>query len=87
MANLNIEPGMSPIEALVRGIEHGIMMDTNRSWSIDDQRNKFQFGCECGWVIKDGEVKGLVKKSQLSRRSRDLLAQPSTRWAMLAPGG
>ncbi|MGH8507806.1 MAG: TldD/PmbA family protein [Gammaproteobacteria bacterium] len=61
MANLNIEPGMSPIEALVGGIEHGIMMDTNRSWSIDDQRNKFQFGCECGWVIKDGEVKSLVK--------------------------
>jgi predicted Zn-dependent protease len=36
-------------------------MDTNRSWSIDDQRNKFQFGCELGRLIVDGELKGLVK--------------------------
>jgi predicted Zn-dependent protease len=36
-------------------------MDTNRSWSIDDSRNKFQFGCELGRLIEDGELKGLVR--------------------------
>jgi predicted Zn-dependent protease len=36
-------------------------MDTNRSWSIDDSRNKFQFGCEVGWVVKDGEIREMVK--------------------------
>ncbi len=61
MANLNIEPGHSSLEQLIGSIEHGLMMDTNRSWSIDDRRNKFQFGCECGWVIRDGEVRELVR--------------------------
>jgi predicted Zn-dependent protease len=27
-------------------------MSTNRSWSIDDARNKFQFGCEWGQLIE-----------------------------------
>jgi len=61
MANLNIEPGDQPLEQLIGGIEHGIMMSTNRSWSIDDARNKFQFGCEWGQLIENGELKGVVK--------------------------
>jgi len=36
-------------------------MDTNRSWSIDDSRNKFQFGCEYARLIEDGEVKSVVR--------------------------
>ncbi|MBK4988954.1 TldD/PmbA family protein [Pseudomonas sp. S36] len=61
MANLNIEPGDRSLEQLVQGIEHGILMRTNRSWSIDDARNKFQFGCEWGQLIENGELKGIVK--------------------------
>jgi predicted Zn-dependent protease len=61
MANLNIEPGDKSLDELIKGIERGVMMDTNRSWSIDDSRNKFQFGCERGWLIEEGRVKGLVK--------------------------
>ncbi|MGY2239775.1 TldD/PmbA family protein [Pseudomonas gingeri] len=61
MANLNIEPGDQSFEQLVGGIERGILMSTNRSWSIDDARNKFQFGCEWGQLIEDGELKGVVK--------------------------
>jgi hypothetical protein len=30
-------------------------MQTNRSWSIDDKRYNFQFGCEIGWEIKHGK--------------------------------
>jgi predicted Zn-dependent protease len=36
-------------------------MDTNRSWSIDDRRNKFQFGCQWGQLIEDGELRGIVR--------------------------
>ena len=36
-------------------------MDTNTSWSIDDSRNKFQFGCEYGQLIENGEQKGVIK--------------------------
>jgi predicted Zn-dependent protease len=61
MANLNLEPGDNTFEDLVKTIENGVLMDTNLSWSIDDSRNKFQFGCELGRVIKNGELKGLVK--------------------------
>lgn len=61
MANLNIEPGDQPLEQLIGQIEHGILMSTNRSWSIDDARNKFQFGCEWGQLIENGELKGVVK--------------------------
>jgi predicted Zn-dependent protease len=61
MANLNLEPGDSGFDELVSGIEYGVLMDTNRSWSIDDSRNKFQFGCELGRLIVEGELKGLVR--------------------------
>jgi predicted Zn-dependent protease len=61
MANLNIEPGEQSLEQMIGGIEHGILMRTNRSWSIDDARNKFQFGCEWGQLIENGELKGVVK--------------------------
>ena len=61
MANLNIEPGDKTLAQLIGGIEQGILMRTNRSWSIDDARNKFQFGCEWGQLIENGELKGVVK--------------------------
>lgn len=62
MANLNIEPGTSTLDKMISSVENGIYMKSNVSWSIDDSRNKFQFGCEWGQVIKDGQLKGLVKK-------------------------
>ncbi len=61
MANLNIEPGRGKLAELIASVEHGVLMDTNRSWSIDDSRNKFQFGCEWGRVIKDGVLRGVVR--------------------------
>ncbi len=61
MANINIEPGTSKIEDMIQSTERGVLMRTNRSWSIDDYRNKFQFGCEYGELIEDGEIKGVVK--------------------------
>ncbi|QEY62750.1 TldD/PmbA family protein [Metapseudomonas lalkuanensis] len=61
MANLNLEPGDQSLAQLIGGIEHGVLMSTNRSWSIDDSRNKFQFGCEWGRVIENGELGAVVK--------------------------
>ncbi len=61
MANLNIEPGASSLDELVAGIDHGVMMRTNVSWSIDDSRNKFQFGCEWGRVIRNGKLAEVVR--------------------------
>jgi len=61
IANLNIESGTSTLKAMIESVEHGVLMDTNTSWSIDDSRNKFQFGCEYGQIIEQGELKGVIK--------------------------
>ncbi len=61
MANLNIEPGSSTFDEIIASIENGIYMETNRSWSIDDYRRKFQFGAEYARLIKDGKLGAVVK--------------------------
>lgn len=61
MANVNLEPGTSSLEDMIKSVKRGIFMQTNRSWSIDDYRNKFQFGCEYGRLIEDGKLTKLVK--------------------------
>ena len=43
---------------MIAATDDGIFMDTNRSWSIDDKRLNFQFGCEIGWEIKGGKRTG-----------------------------
>jgi len=54
MTNVGLLPGPHSLEEMIAATDDGIMMDTNRSWSIDDQRLNFQFGCEVGWEIKHG---------------------------------
>jgi predicted Zn-dependent protease len=61
MANLNVEPGTSTLDEMIASISRGVLMRTNVSWSIDDSRNKFQFGCEWGELIENGKRKGVVK--------------------------
>ncbi|MEM1394624.1 MAG: TldD/PmbA family protein [Cyanobacteria bacterium P01_H01_bin.150] len=56
MANLNLEPGDSSFAEIIAGIESGVYMESNRSWSIDDRRYKFQFGCEYGKLIENGKL-------------------------------
>jgi len=63
MANLNLEPGTSTLEEMIGSVERGVSMATNCSWSIDDSRNKFQFGCEYGRLIEDGELTTTVRKA------------------------
>lgn len=61
MANLNLEPGDETQDQLIARVERGVYMETNRAWSIDDSRNKFQFGCEFGRVIENGKLGHVVK--------------------------
>ncbi|GAB1432065.1 TldD/PmbA family protein [Spirochaetota bacterium] len=61
MANLNLEPGSTSFADMIKSIEKGILMKTNRSWSIDDYRNKFQFGCEYGVLIENGKLTKTVR--------------------------
>jgi predicted Zn-dependent protease len=61
MANLNLEPGASKVEDLIAGVDRGLYVETNFSWSIDDSRNKFQFGCEWGQLIEEGRLTKVVR--------------------------
>ncbi len=61
MANINIEPGDTSFDQMISQIEDGILMRTNRSWSIDDYRNKFQFGCEYARRIQNGKLTTVLK--------------------------
>ncbi len=61
MANINLEPGTSTFAELVGAVENGVYLETNCSWSIDDSRNKFQFGCERARAIRDGELREVLK--------------------------
>ncbi|MBO3459322.1 TldD/PmbA family protein [Aetokthonos hydrillicola Thurmond2011] len=56
MGNLNLEPGQASFDEIIAGVEHGVYMESNRSWSIDDQRYKFQFGCEYAKLIENGKL-------------------------------
>ena len=68
MTNVSILPGESPLtlEQLIASTDHGILMETNRSWSIDDKRYNFQFGCEAGWEIVGGKRHRMLKNPSYS---------------------
>jgi TldD protein len=68
MTNISLLPGMKSLslEQLIADTNHGILMQTNRSWSIDDKRYNFQFGCEIGWEIKNGKRVRMVKNPSYS---------------------
>jgi len=61
MSNLNVEAGSSTLAAMIASIELGVLMRTNVSWSIDDSRNKFQFGCEYGRMVRNGALAEVVR--------------------------
>jgi predicted Zn-dependent protease len=56
MANINLEPGTASLEEIISNTESGVYMESNRSWSIDDRRHKFQFGCEYAKLIENGRL-------------------------------
>lgn len=62
MANINVDVGDESFTQMVSKVEKGIYMRSNQSWSIDDSRNKFQFGCQWGRLIENGKLTTIVKK-------------------------
>jgi predicted Zn-dependent protease len=91
MANLNLEPGNASFDEMIAAVERGVYMKTNCSWSIDDSRNKFQFGCEWGQLIEDGKLTTVVKNpnyrgiSATFWRNLAMVGNPSTVEVMGTP--
>lgn len=61
MTNLSLEPGETPADELVGSIDSGVLIDMNRSLSIDDRRRSFRFGAEIGWEIRDGKLGRMLR--------------------------
>ena len=61
MTSINLLPGEYSFENIIGEIEHGFYFLTNKSWSIDDKRLNFQFGCELAYEIKNGKLGKIYK--------------------------
>ncbi|MDI6840323.1 MAG: TldD/PmbA family protein [bacterium] len=61
MTNINLDQGNWKLPDLIADTSHGLFLQTNKSWSIDDMRENFQFGVEFAREIKDGKLGDVVK--------------------------
>jgi TldD protein len=61
MTNINLEPGTWKFEDMIADTNDGVFVTTNKSWSIDDKRLNFQFGCELARKIEKGKFTKVYK--------------------------
>jgi len=66
MTNISLKPGTWKLDNLIADTDDAILMETNRSWSIDDRRYQFQFSTEIGWEIKGGKRGRMLKNPSYS---------------------
>ena len=74
MTNVSLAPGRGSLEDLVADTADGVLMATDRSWSIDDQRLDFQFACELAWEIKRGKRTRMLRSPLYAGRTPDFWA-------------
>ena len=86
MTNVGLEPGPHTLDEIIAATDDGIFMETNRSWSIDDKRLNFQFGCEVGYEVRNGELGRLLRNPTYTGigpqfwRSMDMLSSETVAW-------
>ena len=66
MTNVSLLPGTWALDDLIADTDDAILMETNRSWSIDDRRYHFQFSTEIGWEIRGGKKTRMLKNPSYS---------------------
>ncbi|MET7967890.1 TldD/PmbA family protein [Micromonospora sp. NPDC005305] len=86
MTNVGLEPGPHTLDEIIAETDDGVLMDLNRSWSIDDKRLNFQFGCEVGWEVKKGRRGRMLRNPTYTGigpvfwRSMDMLSSEVVPW-------
>ena len=64
MTNINVDPGEDgTLEDIVKKTERGLILSGEKSWSIGSNREQFHFATDIGWLIEDGENKGVVRNT------------------------
>ena len=86
MTNVGLEPGPHTLDEIIAATDDGVLMDVNRSWSIDDRRLNFQFGCEIGYEIKNGKLGRMLRNPTYTGigprfwQSMDMLSSETIAW-------
>jgi TldD protein len=86
MTNVGLEPGPHTLDEMIAATDDGVFMDINRSWSIDDRRLNFQFGCEIGYEIKNGRRGRMLRNPTYTGigptfwQSMDMLSSETVAW-------
>ncbi|MEU7977847.1 TldD/PmbA family protein [Micromonospora sp. NPDC049081] len=86
MTNVGLEPGPHTLDEIIAATDDGVLMDVNRSWSIDDRRLNFQFGCEIAWEVRNGRRGRMLRNptytgiGPLFWRSMDMLSSEIVPW-------
>jgi len=72
MTNINIDPGQDgSLEDIIRQTERGVVLSGEKSWSIGSNREQFHFSTDIGWLVEDGERRGIVKDCAYSGMTLD----------------
>jgi TldD protein len=73
MPNVSLQPGKdnTTLDDLVAGVEKGILIHGDGSYSIDQQRYNFQFGGQTFHEIKNGKVGGMLRDVAYQSRTTD----------------
>jgi TldD protein len=75
MTNVNLDPGdAGTLDDLLADTGEGLLIETNRSWSIDDRRLHFQFEGEAAWEIRGGERRRLLRNPSYAGVTPELWA-------------
>jgi TldD protein len=73
MANVSLQPvaGGPSTESLIAGVEDGLYVVGDKSWSIDMQRYNFQFTGQRFFRIKNGRIAGQVRDAAYQATTTD----------------
>ena len=61
MTNISLEPRDWVLDDLIAATDDGLLLDTPKSWSLDDKRLNFHFGAEVAYEIKNGRLGRLLR--------------------------
>ncbi|MGH2491715.1 MAG: TldD/PmbA family protein [Candidatus Limnocylindria bacterium] len=61
MVNVSLDPGTQSYDALLQGVEDGLLLEAPASYSLDDKRQNFHFSTQSARVIRHGALEGYVR--------------------------
>ena len=73
MPNVSLQPGPdnTKLDDLIAGVENGILIYGDGSYSIDQQRYNFQFGGQTFWEIKNGKRGEMLRDVAYQSKTTD----------------